>query len=82
MKTRSSAKNLIFSGCFCGCVEQLWSSFSSWKNISKCLKQQSSDTITENQQYDVYKWRQMLDIGHGMKQHFFWKGSSDHVKQL
>ena len=37
------------------------------KNISKCLKQQWSDTITENQQYVVYKWRYMSDMRHGMK---------------
>ena len=32
---------------------------------------QSSDTITKNQQYDIYKWRHMLDMGHGMKIVFF-----------
>ena len=41
------------------------------KTIFKCLKQLPSATITENQQYDVYKWRHMLDMGHGIKLFFF-----------
>ena len=41
------------------------------QTISKCLKQQSSDAITENQQNDVCKWHHMSDMGHGIKWYFF-----------
>ena len=55
LKTRHGTGNIIFSECFFGHVEQLQSS-SVFKNITfQCLKQQSSEKITENQQYDVYK---------------------------
>ena len=49
------------------------------KNISKCFKQHSSDTITKNHQYDAYKWRHVSGMGHGMKIIFFSKCPSNHV---
>ena len=53
------------------------------KTISKCLKQQSSDTISENQQ--IYKCIQMTSyVGYGAwhENNFFSKCYSYHVKQI
>ena len=67
LKTGHITRTIVFSEFSSGHFEQLQSFYSFWKNISKCLKQQWSDTITENQQYVVYKWRYMSDMRHGMK---------------
>ena len=70
LKTRYGTRNIVFSGYFSGHIEQVQSSSSFWKNISKCLRRQSSDTITEKLKNDVYQWWHMTNMGHGIKKEF------------